>query len=206
MNATRVPLNSIIKKVIGGLRRSLGRVPSSQKKSARASHVSPDVTFYVQRLNKDLYEVSSKAIIGLKGRGTTPDQAFVDLAGQMGEKMSSLIQTTLLMTLHQEEIRRKYKKLVYSFYDKRDRKKRSLWGQIAGRLFGSREKPHLLEVNIALKKDEYYGSPSLSAFHRMDRQILLKTQQGEIPINMLLDQEGNSLDAPFSFGFFVNLN
>ncbi len=233
MNLVKATLNSIIKKVMLGLRGSLNRALISPEKSNRSNSAPPDVSFLVQRLNPDLFEVSSKAITGIIGRGTTADQALLDLISQMGDKMSSLIQSTLLMTLHRDEIHQKYKKLVCSFYEKRDSRKFPFLRRIAHKLFGSREKPHLLEVNIALKRKSkedklfakvfeapsshrhtqmstFLGSDKRFMIHPMlpgdDSQILLKTEQGEFPINMLLDQEGNSLDETFSFGFVVNLN
>lgn len=56
--------------------------------------------------------------------------------------------------------------------------------------------------------DKKLYNPAIPGLGAEENKVYLKTQQNseEIPIQMLIDNEGNSLDDAFSFGIIVNLN
>ncbi|OGI06972.1 MAG: hypothetical protein A2Y40_06760 [Candidatus Margulisbacteria bacterium GWF2_35_9] len=193
-----------------------------------------DIQFVVKQKNPQLFEVTLKDFSGLLGVGVTPEQALEDLIHNMNEKIDTLVKSTLTSALHIDEIQSKFKISMDKLIKDQDSTETVKKPNFLNKLF-QKKKPTAksYEINIFLKKPFSTESilekiikkdiaqmnlaripyPRVSNKHAqlplsLDNRIFLKanTNNEEIPIHLLMDDEGNSLDDDFSFGIVVNLN
>lgn len=132
---------------------------SSPQQSATEETTPPkeskpaDMSFYVKKLNESLFEVSLKDFPSSKGRGTTPEQALGDLLQCLNGQIDNVVKQTLLMNMHKDEIKDKYKTLIEHFYTTLDNQKKGSWFQrLTKRIIAAPKPVQVLEVNISLKE------------------------------------------------------
>lgn len=204
------------------------------KKIVASKSKKADMQFIVKEKNPQLYEVTLKEFSGLVGIGVTPEQALDNLVQNMNEKIDTLVKNTLTSALHIDEIQAKFKLATNKLLKKNNLENDTNKAGLIQKIFKKRKiTPKLFEINIFLKKPfstesilekiikkdiaqmnlakiPYPRNPNKHSPMplSLDNRIFLKanTNNEEIPIHLLIDDEGNSLDDDFSFGIVVNLN
>ena len=117
-NKINLLLSKVISKKQASEENKIIETPSEDIPTADENKAA--IIFYVKKTSPEVYEVSLKNFLGIKGRGTNPEQALNDLIANINSSIDDMVKSILLTSVHKEEIASKYSILVSDFYEKKE--------------------------------------------------------------------------------------